>query len=190
MMRSLMAASTASGLLAALCAAGAGTAHATSLVDNLTCEAKDAALTFAKGVTDTPAANSYTLTGNLINCESMSGAYPNVDHGTVVAVGSGTLSCGATDSFNGNATFTWYDVSNRSVGTTTVSFQGGGKGTSASGDISNHETGITNATSTVAPLNNYDSSFAPTGFTGSCTDPGGVTALTGDNFFDFSLIQV
>lgn len=182
-----MVAATASGLLAVAIPGAAGSAHATEVLKDLTCSGP-VTLTFKNPVTDAAASNSYTVEGNLDDCYSAAGTNSNVDHGTISSVGTGTFSCVSYHPFSGTATFTWYDVDNRDLGRTTVSFQGGEKGNSGGSEVTNDETGITDVTSTLLPLNSYQGSFDLSGITGSCDT--GVTALTGKHEVDFSLASL
>ncbi|MEV8322089.1 hypothetical protein [Kitasatospora sp. NPDC056731] len=185
-MRRLMVAAAAGGLLAVAIPGAAGSAHATEVLDNLTCTGP-VTLTFENPVTDAAASNSYTVQGHLNDCYSAAGTHSNVDHGTISSVGTGTFSCVSYHPFSGATTFTWYDVNNRVLGHTTVSFKGGEKGNSGN-EVTNDETGITDVTSTLLPLNSYQGSFDLSGITGSCDT--GVTALTGNHEVDFSLASL
>ncbi|MEV7935962.1 hypothetical protein AB0O82_07435 [Kitasatospora sp. NPDC088264] len=186
-MRRLMVAAVAGGLLAVAIPGAAGSAHATEVLKDLTCSGP-VTLTFKNPVTDAAASNSYTVEGSLDDCYSAAGTNSNVDHGTISSVGTGTFSCVSYHPFSGTATFTWYDVDNRDLGRTTVSFQGGEKGNSGGSEVTNDETGITDVTSTLLPLNSYQGSFDLSGITGSCDT--GVTALTGKHEVDFSLASL
>ncbi|MFD7593753.1 hypothetical protein ACFV6D_12060 [Kitasatospora sp. NPDC059812] len=186
-MRRLMVAAAAGGLLAVAIPGAAGSAHATEVLKDLTCSGP-VTLTFKNPVTDAAASNSYTVEGTLDDCYSAAGTNSNVDHGTISSVGTGTFSCLSYHPFSGTTTFTWYDVNNRDLGRTTVSFQGGEKGNSGGSEVTNDETGITDVTSTLLPLNSYQGSFDLSGITGSCDT--GVTALTGKHEVDFSLASL
>ncbi len=184
-----MAAAVAGGLLAVAVPGGAGSAHATELLDNLTCQGP-ATLTFADPLTDTVAANSFTLSGKFDLCYSKDGSETVIDHGTITSSGSGAaLSCNTYHPFSGTATFTWYDKNKEYLGTTTVSYQGGEKGSATVNELANDETGITDATSSLLGLNNFQGNFTPTGFTGDC-ETSGLTSLTGDYNVDFSLASL
>ncbi|WP_331743757.1 hypothetical protein [Kitasatospora sp. NBC_01300] len=186
-MRRLMVAAAAGGLLAVAIPGAAGSAQATEVLDNLTCTGP-VTLTFKNPVTDAAVSNSYTVEGTLNDCYSAAGTNSNVDHGTISSVGTGTFSCLSYHPFSGAATFTWYDADNVALGRTTVSFRGGEKGNSGGSEVTNDETGITDVTSTLLPLNSYQGSFDLSGITGSCDT--GVTALTGNHEVDFGLASL
>ncbi|MGK4578640.1 hypothetical protein [Kitasatospora sp. HPMI-4] len=164
-----------------------GSAHAMEVADNLTCEGTGITLTLAQPVTSVASANSYQASGTLGTCYSQDGSHTNVDHGIMTASGSGTFDCVDFHSFTGQAVFDWYDSDNTWLGFTTVSYQGGERGSPGSDRLPNNETGTIDVTSTLLPLNTYRGSFAPTDITGSCADTG-ITAITGDYEADFSLL--
>ncbi|MER8099253.1 hypothetical protein [Kitasatospora sp. NPDC094016] len=186
-MRRLMVAALAGGLLSVAIPGVAGTAQATEVLDNLTCTGP-VTLTFQNPLTNAVVSNSYTVSGSLNDCYSAAGTNSNVDHGTISSVGTGTFSCQGYHPFSGVAIFTWYDVGNKVLGQTTVSFKGGEKGNSGSSEATNDETGVTDVTSTLLPLNSYQGSFDISNITGSCDT--GVTALTGNHEVDFSLASL
>jgi hypothetical protein len=136
------------------------------------------AFNFANPVTNTLAPNAFIGTGTIDDCISPNHNSDSIVRGSVVASGSGTLSCGRKVDFSEKAIYTWFDASGNVVGSTTAEGSGLALDDEAKNDLVNIYHGTGTVGSSLFAGRQITSAFTPFDQVGNCDD--GVKSMNGD----------